>query len=174
MLNLILAIKFVTIFAQTNLLYYELEKIAITRRRKIVETVIISVASTALAVSYTHLVKVVDFPPHVVVGDVGAAGVGAQPHRDTGLQAGAGALHDPLKDHRAVVLLHLRHPAHRPVEEGVGQRGGEGRDLAGPPLFEEGEDRLVRLGPVLDGVHPVFQGHPHPLGALHVLSLIHL
>lgn len=47
MLNLILAVKFVTIFAQTNLLYYELEKIPITRRRKIIETVIISVVSTA-------------------------------------------------------------------------------------------------------------------------------
>ncbi|MBO1678565.1 ATP-binding protein [Bittarella massiliensis (ex Durand et al. 2017)] len=47
MLKFILAIKFATIFAQTNLLYYELEKIPITRRRKIVETIIISLVSTA-------------------------------------------------------------------------------------------------------------------------------
>lgn len=45
MLKFILAIKFATIFAQTNLLYYELEKIAITRRRKIVETIVISLVS---------------------------------------------------------------------------------------------------------------------------------
>ena len=47
MLNLILAVKFAIIFAQTNLLYYELEKIPITRRRKIIETIIISLVSTA-------------------------------------------------------------------------------------------------------------------------------
>ena len=47
MLKFILAIKFATIFAQTNLLYYELEKIAITRRRKIVETIVISLVSTS-------------------------------------------------------------------------------------------------------------------------------
>lgn len=47
MLKFILAIKFATVFAQTNLLYYELEKIAITRRRKIVETIVISLVSTS-------------------------------------------------------------------------------------------------------------------------------
>lgn len=47
MLKYILAIKFATIFAQTNLLYYELEKIPITRHRKIIETIIISLVSTA-------------------------------------------------------------------------------------------------------------------------------
>ena len=47
MLKFILAIKFVTIFAQTNLLYYELEKIPITRRRKIIETIFVSLLSTA-------------------------------------------------------------------------------------------------------------------------------
>ncbi|MEY8281526.1 ATP-binding protein [Oscillospiraceae bacterium 52-8] len=45
MLNILLLLKFITIFALTNLLYYRLENIVISKRRKIVETVVIAVFS---------------------------------------------------------------------------------------------------------------------------------
>ncbi|MZL68596.1 MULTISPECIES: ATP-binding protein [Eubacteriales] len=50
MLNILLLIKFITIFALTNLLYYRLEGIIISKRKRAVETTVIAVSS-ALTIS---------------------------------------------------------------------------------------------------------------------------
>ena len=50
MLNILLLIKFITIFALTNLLYYRLEGIIISKRKRAVETIVIAVSS-ALTIS---------------------------------------------------------------------------------------------------------------------------
>ena len=74
-----------------------------------------------------------------------------------------GAVDDALEHHVAVVLLHLRCVGDGPVKQRIGQGRGDGGTQKRPPLPEQPQDIRIGLGAVLNGVHAVFQRHPHAL-----------
>ena len=111
------------------------------------------------------LVEIIDLPPHIIVGDEGAAGVGAKAHRDAVFQTGFGAGDDAVEDDAAVEPLGFGGAVHLRVKQGIGQGGGDGGHQSGPTAVEKLQHLPVRGGAVLNGVHPVFQGNLYPLGA---------
>ena len=117
--------------------------------------------------------EVAQLPPHVIVGDVGAAGVGAQSHGDTLRQTRLGQRHNALEHHKAVGLLLVGGVGDAAVKQGVGHGGGDGGYLECAPLLEQPQDIRVRPGSVLNGVHAVFQRHADALGALHMGRHLH-
>ena len=115
-----------------------------------------------------ELVEIIDLPPHIVVGDIGAAGVGAQAHGNAPGQAGLGAVDDAVHDELSVILLRFRRAGDAAVKQRIGQGRRDGGDMAGLALFKQAKNLLVGPGTVLNGVYPALQGHPDPLGALHM------
>ena len=107
------------------------------------------------------------------MGDVGAAGIGAQSHGDVVFQTCPGHGDHTLQHHLAVLLLLVGGMGDAAVKQRIGDGGGEGSHLKRAALPEQAQDLLIRLGAVLDGVHAVLQRHPDTLRAFHVGSHLH-
>ena len=107
------------------------------------------------------------------MGDVGAAGVGAQSHGDAVFQTRLCQRHDALEYHPAVLLLLVGGMGDAAVKQGVGHGGGNGGDLERAPFPEQPQDVRVGLCAVLNGVHAVLQRHPDALRTLHMGGHLH-
>ena len=87
-------------------------------------------------VAYTAVfVEVAQLPPEIVLGDVGAAHVIAQGHRDAVGKGGLCAFHHAVKHDLAVILVLFRCTGNRRIKQCVGQRRGDSGAHKGSPLL---------------------------------------
>ena len=99
-----------------------------------------------------ELVEIIKLPPEIILRDPRAADVVAQHDGNVVRQRGLCALDDALKDNIAIELFHLRRVTDRPVEQRVGQRGGDCRAEECAALAEQPENLIIRFCAVLDRV----------------------
>ena len=105
--------------------------------------------------------EVAQLPPEIVLGNVGAAYIVAQAHRDAVCQRGFCAFNHAVKDDLSVILVFFRRARNGSVKQRIGQCGGDGRAQKCAPLLVQTNRLLVHFCAVLNGIYTVFQRSLH-------------
>ena len=109
------------------------------------------------------LMEIAQLPPEIILGDVRAAHIIAQAHRDAVGKRGLCAFHHAVKHDLSVVLILFRCTGNCRIEQRIGQCRGDGRTQEGSPLLIQADRLIVHLCTVLNGIHPIFQRYLYAL-----------